>query len=249
MVTLAMDLYFKGNSLRDIADTFKQFYNIDLSHETIRNWVRKFSKVMNEYSKKLQPQTSGIWNADETLTRTKKGKMDYEYVWNVMDKGTKFLLASKTSGHERNIENAKAIMKEAWQQNKKIPYQIITDRNPSYQEGIRKTFKNWGEHRRVKHTSIVGKRRVINNNEIENLNGLQKEFHKVRKGVNEIQDYNDGFKVFHNFIRKGVEDKKTPAERCNVGIKDNNRWMGLLTKSMKATNLTREQEIMKSHVD
>lgn len=47
----------------------------------------------------------------------------------------------------------------------------------------------------------------------------QKEFHKVRHGVNEVQNYTDCFNVFHNFVRKGVKDKMTPAERCGIGIK------------------------------
>jgi transposase-like protein len=242
LVCLAMDLYYKGNSLRDIADTFKQFYNIDLSHETIRTWVRKFAKVINNYSKHLQPETSGIWNADETLILTKRGGNDsmrntgYDYVWNVMDNQTKFLLASKCSGRSRSSKDAQAVMKEAWEQNGKMPNQIITDRYAGYQDGIRKTFRNWGNERKVKHTSILGQRRVINNNAIENHHTHQKEFHKVRRGVKEVQDYQDGFKVFHNFVRKGVRDKMTPAERCN--LKDagqGNRWMNMLIKSVKAS--------------
>jgi len=69
-----MDCYYKGLSYRDISDQFKQFYNLSLSHETIRTWVLKFSKVMEEHSKKIQPNIKGVWNADETLIMTKRGK-------------------------------------------------------------------------------------------------------------------------------------------------------------------------------
>ena len=124
-------------------------------------------------------------------------------------------------------------MTEAYQQNKANPSQIITDRLPSYQEGIRKAFKNWGENRKVLHTSILGRRRVVNNNAIENLHTHQKEFQKVRRGINEVQDYADGFKVFHNFVRKGVADKLTPAERSGIGISGQNRWETFLLKSLK----------------
>ena len=122
-------------------------------------------------------------------------------------------------------------MKEAWQQNKEIPELIISDRNLSYQDGISKTFRNWGTQRKVKHISIVGHRKIINNNAIENLNGQQKEFHKVRRGVNEVQNYADGFKVFHNFVRKEVKDNLTPAERCGIGV-NGNRWEMLLKKAL-----------------
>lgn len=247
-VCLAMDCYYKGLSYRDISDQFKQFYGLSLHHETIRRWVLNFSKVMEKYSKTLQPKTSGTWNADETMTLTKKGHFDYEYVWNVMDNQTKFLLASINSGKERNIENAKAVMREAWQQNKEIPQTIITDRLASYQDGISKTFRNWGTQRKVKHISILGKRKEINNNAIENLNGQQKEFHKVRRGVNEVQNYADGFKVFHNFVRKGVKDNLTPAERCGIRIKGN-RWEAMLINSLKVPNATGGQKMAKSPAD
>lgn len=251
MVCLAMDLYFKGNSLRDISDTFKQFYNIDLHHETIRRWIRKFTKVMNNYSKQLQPQTSGVWNADETLVLTKRGKdkkkqnVEFDYLWNVIDNKTKFLLASECSGRSRNTKDAQHVFKEAWKQNVKMPNQIITDKLKQYQSATLKTFRNYGAERKVKHTSIVGRRKQVNNNAVENLHTHQKEFMKVRRGMNEVQDYADGFRVFHNFVRKAVKDKKTPAERANIYTAGHgNRWFNLLIKSLEATNATSTEEIM-----
>lgn len=62
---------------------------------------------------------------------------------------------------------------------------------------------------------------------------------KVRRGVNEVQDYADGFKVFHNFVRKGVKDKKTPAERCGIEI-NGNSWENLLINAIKNNNEKRE---------
>lgn len=56
---------------------------------------------------------------------------------------------------------------------------------------------------------------------------------KVRRGITEVQTYADGFKTFHNFVRKGVKDKLTPAERCEIGINDKNRWEGLLINSLE----------------
>ncbi len=239
LVCLAMDCYYKGLSYRDIADQFKQFYGLSLSHETIRNWVLKFSKIMEKYSKTLTPKTSGIWNADETLILTKRGKdknkpnMNYDYVWNVIDNKSKFLLASINSGRSRNKKDAQKVITEAYKQNVKMPNQIITDRNPSYQDGVRKTFRNWGAERKIKHTSIVGHRKEVNNNAVESHHSQQKEFHRVRRGVTNTQAYADGFKVYHNFIRQNVKDKTTPAEKCGIGIGKNNKWEGLLLSSLE----------------
>lgn len=236
-VCLAMDCYYKGLSYRDISDQFKQFYGLDLHHETIRRWVLNFSKLIEKYSKTLKPKTSGTWNADETMTLTKKGHFDYEYVWNVMDNQTKFLLASVNSGKGRSVGDATKVMKEALKQNKELPSLVITDKLASYSGGITNGLHGRGRRNKsLKHISILGKRREINNNAIENLNGQQKEFHKIRRGVNEVQNYADGFKVFHNFVRKGVKDNLTPAERCGIGIKGN-RWEVMLVKALKEQKL------------
>jgi len=239
LVCLAMDCYYKGLSYRDIADQFKQFYGLSLHHETIRRWILRFSKIMEKYSKTLTPKTSGVWNADETLILTKRGidknnhNKEYDYVWNVIDNKTKFLLASINSGRSRKSKDAQKVFTEALNQNGKIPYQIIADGYRGYEDGCRKTFRNWGRERKVKFTSIKGHRKEINNNAIESHHTQQKEFHKIRRGVKETQTYQDGFKVYHNFIRKNIKDKTTPAEKCGIEIHNPNKWSGLLLNSLE----------------
>jgi len=196
---------------------------------------------MEKYTKTLKPQTSGVWNADETLILSKRGKdkknpnKEFDYVWNVMDNKTKFLLASLNSGRKRSSEEAHTVFKEAWKQNKKMPNQIIVDGYAGYQDGCRKTFRNFGNERKIKFTSIKGQREHINNNAIESPHTQQKEFHKVRKDVTETQTYQDGFKVFHNFVRKNTRDKLTPADKCGIGV-NGNRWEKVLLNSIKLNN-------------
>src|SRR3989344_1579021 len=251
IVCLAMDCYYKGLSYRDIADQFNQFYGLKLHHETIRRWVLKFSKIMEKYSKTLTPKTCGVWNADETLVLTKRGKdnknpnLEFDYLWNVMDNKTKFLLASINSGRSRSSKDAQNVFTEAYEQNGKIPYQIITDKLMAYPDGVRKTFRNWGAERKVKFTSIVGKRKEVNNNAIESHHTHQKEFHKIRRGVKETQTYQDGFKVFHNFVRKNARQGLTPADKCGIGVQGN-AWETMLLNSIKyenTRNLTAEEKM------
>jgi len=248
IVCLAMDCYYKGLSYRDIADQFKQFYNLDLHHETIRRWILKFSQIMEKYSKTLTPKTSGTWNADETLILTKRGAKkesptgNFDYVWNVMDNKSKFLLASLNSGRSRKSEDAKKVFMEAHKQNVKMPNKIIVDGYAGYQDGCRKAFNNFGDQRKIKFVSIKGKRKEVNNNAIEGHHSIQKEFQKVRRGVKEVQNYQDGFKVFHNFIRQNTKDKTTPAEKCGIGI-NGNRWETMLLNSIKQTQIKQEVPI------
>lgn len=48
------------------------------------------------------------------------------------------------------------------------------------------------------------------------------------------KEITDGFKIYYNFIRKHQELGKTPAEASGLELELNgNRWLSLLTKSMK----------------
>lgn len=250
LICLCMDCYYRGLSYRDISYQFQQFYGLSIHHETIRRWVLKFSQLMEKYSETIQPKIKGVWNADETLILTKEGKnkenTNYHYVWNVIDNKTKFLLASECSGRSRKIEDAEYVFKEALKQNGKMPFQVICDRNPAYQEGSLKAFKNRGSQRKVKFTSIVGKRKEVNNNAVENHNSMQKEFHKVRRGVKEVQTYQDGFRVFHNFIRKSAKQGLSPADKVGIEIQGNT-WETLLLNSIKnSRQATGEENLTKT---
>ena len=87
----------------------------------------------------------------------------------------------------------------------------------------------------------MGKRKVINNNAVESHHTQQKEFHKVRRGVKETQTYQDGFKVFHNFVRKSARKGLTPADKVGIGIKGN-AWETMLLNGikLKRNNLLKE---------
>jgi len=92
-------------------------------------------------------------------------------------------------------------------------------------------------------------KKLLNNNMVERYHNEFREFDKVRRGVKETQKYQDGFKVFHNFVRKSARKGLTPADKCGVGI-NGNAWENMLLngiKLQKATNLTAEENMIKSH--
>jgi putative transposase len=46
IITAALDLYFKGVSLRKVADHLKQFYSFQINSSSICRWIRKFTKTV-----------------------------------------------------------------------------------------------------------------------------------------------------------------------------------------------------------
>lgn len=58
IVTLALDLYFKGVSLRKITDHIKQFYGLKVHFSTILRWIQKYVHFLKEYVNGFTPQ---VW--------------------------------------------------------------------------------------------------------------------------------------------------------------------------------------------
>jgi len=66
------------------------------------------------------------------------------------------------------------------------------------------------------------------------------------RGVTKVQDYQDGFKVFHNFVRKNARQDLTPADKCGIGVQGN-AWETMLLNSIKYNNsrkATGEEKMM-----
>jgi transposase-like protein len=71
MVTVALDLYFKGTSSRKNVDHLDQFYERTVNHTTVLDWVHKYGEIISRYAETLQPQLGDIWHADEMKLRPK----------------------------------------------------------------------------------------------------------------------------------------------------------------------------------
>jgi putative transposase len=68
-VTLCLDLYFSGLSLRKIARTVANHFNIDVDFSTIYRWIQKYVPLVSEYANSLAPQLSATWHADELFVK------------------------------------------------------------------------------------------------------------------------------------------------------------------------------------
>ncbi|MER5174611.1 MAG: SWIM zinc finger family protein [Candidatus Nitrosocosmicus sp.] len=110
LVTLCLDLYFSGLSLRKVARNVSDHFNIDLHHSTIYDWIQRYIPRISEHVNSLIPQLSNQWHVDELFVKMKggetmKGQSGIAYLWNVMDRESRFLIASKLS-EKRDINGA-----------------------------------------------------------------------------------------------------------------------------------------------
>jgi len=237
LITLTLDLYFSGLSLRKISRTVNDHFNLELDYSTIYKWIKKFVPIVSDYVNSLSPQLSKQWHADELFVKMRGGQKIRDdnvtgFVWNIMDRKTRFLIASKlTEG--RDADSAIKAFREAIQNAHGVhPNKIFTDNHRSYEVGIDKTFDRY-----VHHVSKCGVNKPnATNNRIERLNGTLRERVKVQRGWKTVRTpLAEGMRIQYNFVKPHMALKgKTPAQEAKIkNVKNGNKWMDLLELSLK----------------
>lgn len=231
LVCLTLDLYFSGLSLRKIARSVSDHFNVDINYSTIYTWIQKYIPLISDYVNALTPQLSNQWNADELFVRMKGSQHQGHYkglafLWNVMDKETRFLLASKVS-ENRDANGAIAALQLAIKNaNGNIPDAVNTEAHRSYREGVSTALPT------TEHVAKCGINKPhANNNRIERLNGTLRERVKVQRGwKSKKSQIAEGQRIHYNFVKPHMGlDGKTPADASGIKLEgDNNRWMTLL---------------------
>jgi putative transposase len=92
-ITTAIQLYFSGESLRNTAESLG-LIGMDVSHQTVYNWIEKYTKLMEKYLEKITPNVSDAWRTDELYLKV-KGNMKYLYA--LMDDETRFWIAQQVA--------------------------------------------------------------------------------------------------------------------------------------------------------
>jgi putative transposase len=77
-----MQLYFSGESLRNTARSLK-LIGMDITHQTVYNWIEKYTNLMQKYLEKITPNVGDAWRADELFLKV-KGNLKYLYALGMM---------------------------------------------------------------------------------------------------------------------------------------------------------------------
>jgi transposase-like protein len=232
IITLALDLYMKGLSLRKVTDHLEQFLATKVHYATVLRWIDKYTKLINAYVEDFKPELSNVWHTDEMMIKT-GGK--WSWLWNCMDKDTRFLLANLIT-KTRETKDARRIFQEAKKTAGSKPAMMVTDGLRAYEDAFRKEFFTL-KNPRTKHMRMPRFVDRTNNNIVERLHGTIRERDKVMRGMKGEETAKvlmDGLKNYYNFLRPnmGIENV-TPAEKANINLElGRNRWKSIIRKSM-----------------
>lgn len=238
MITLTLDLYFSGMSYNKIARTLNDNFSMNLGAASVYRWAKRFVPMISKYVNNLAPQLSDTWAADELFVKMKGGikiqkSKGMAYLWNVMDKKTRFLLASKLS-ERRDMDGALNALSEAVQNaHDQKPLTLHTDALRSYAEALPYAFgSRSGAPDHIAKCGIV--KPHANNNRIERLNGTLRERVKVQRGWKTMKtQLAEGARINYNFIKPHMAlNGQTPAQKAGL---DRETWMSLLKKSLEVS--------------
>jgi transposase-like protein len=223
-VTTAMQLYFSGESLRATQRSLK-LIGVEISHQTVYNWIAKYITLMQNYVEKLQPQVSDTWRADEIWVKVKG---DMKYVFALMDDETRYWIAQEVADTKFK-HDAQGLFRKGKELSGKKPMKIITDGLGSYHHAYKREFYTLTKPRTIHEVSIMT-RRQHDNNKMERMNGEIRDREKVTRGLKRKDTpILMGIQLYHNAIKphQGLKGK-TPLEACGIKVEGENKWITLI---------------------
>ncbi|MFA5365699.1 MAG: IS6 family transposase [Candidatus Bathyarchaeia archaeon] len=220
VITSAMQLYFTGESYRNV-QKFLKMQGVEVDHSTIIRWVRKYIRLMESYVEKMKPNVSDTWRADEIYMKV-KGNM--KYLFAMMDDETRFWIAQEMA-ETKEKHDARTLFVRAKYLMGKQPKTLITDGLPSYAKACQWAFDGTQHIRKI---TLKGK--AHNNNKMERMNGEIRDREKTMRGLKRKRTpILSGYQIYHNYIRPHESlSGKTPAEACGIKVEGQNKWKTLI---------------------
>jgi transposase-like protein len=225
VITSAMQLYFTGESLRNV-QKFLRLQGVKVSHVAVLKWIRKYIGLMGEYLEKIKPNVSDTWRADELYVKIKG---DMKYLFALMDDETRFWIAQEVA-ESKYSHDAQKLFQMGVKVVGKKPMTLITDGLPAYHDAYKKEFWTMRKGTRTEHINAIKLSGNMNNNKMERFNGEVRDREKVMRGLKKTDTpILSGYQIFHNYIR-GHEalEGRTPSEACGIRIEGSNKWLTLI---------------------
>ena len=233
VVVAALDLYYRGLSLRQIAEHLESLHGVKVSYGAIYCWLRKYVQLIHTYiHSNLRVRTSERWHADDTVVKVRGRNL---VIWGLLDSQTRFLIALHLS-ERKTAEEASQLIRKGLNVSQDLPLEIVTDGLSSYGKALENEFSARNTNSKIVHLQgpLTG---PLNNNKMERFYGTLKKRIKTMGHLNNITGakmFTKGFPIYYDFIRKHKALRGfTPAEVAGVANRKLS-WMQLIQEASKS---------------
>jgi transposase-like protein len=227
IITLSIDMYLANLSSRKMRNQLNRHFNTKRSHQTVLNWVRKYSLMVHNFVQTLGYKLGEDFYADET--EIKRGK-NFDNYWACVDWKTRFITATHYS-IKTTTKQAETFLFRATMKGK--PKFIQTDAAQFYPKAFKKIF-----YRRELHGLEV-EHKINNTYKTKKHNyKIETVFMKIKDRVNDFRGLKAlwsapiimaGLTIQHNFIEKHCTINKAPCQLAGQDLElGENRWLGLI---------------------
>ena len=144
VISHAVWLYFRFPLSLRMVDELLAARGIFVSHETVRQWARKFGQVFANQIRRRLPRAGDKWHMDEVVITISGVK---HWLWRAVDQTGRVLDILVQS--RRDTRAAKRLMRKLLKRQCRAPRVMITDKLASYGAARREVMPSV-EHRRHK---------------------------------------------------------------------------------------------------
>jgi len=210
-IAWALCLYYEGIRFKEICRHLQQTYNSYPSDSTVYGWIDRFTKKALEAERKNIPNVGDIWTA---ITTPVKIGGEPHWFWDILDAGSRFMLASHISG-EMNAYHAGVALAAATRKAGKLPRKILTDQIDVYFAHLGLT--NDGEGKPV----LAGRELTISDSQLlEEHRATLKARTAVMKRFRNLEsarDFIEAWPMHYNYFRPHeIINNRTPAFRAGI---------------------------------
>lgn len=230
-VALALDLFFRGLSLRKVSDHLWQAHGLVVAPSTVYEWVVRGGPGAARWMDSLGARTGERWHIDETQVKTDGNP---RWVWNVVDAETRFLIATHFT-KLRRVRDARLLLRRAKAATPDRPLSVLTDGMPAYRKAIGRelAFRSGAEVVNP-HLRVPSIRAKTSNNLVERFQGSEKDRLKVMRGLHGRTAPKwllDGMRVHYNLVRPHSTLGSTPGAAAGLPALGRFRWEEILKRS------------------
>jgi transposase-like protein len=211
VISLSVDLFFKGTNNANIREKLGQMYGLNPTDGSIGRWARRFSKIANKEFERHTANIGDAWTLKETACQIHKSRW---WIINVVDTRTNLMLAQMLSKNMTNNDITLLLEAASIRGDGLTPRIIYSDGWKPYHTAIESAFGIEIKH--VIGSQQGGSQMVL----FSNLRIIQ---HKLLKHIRKPENAMEllqGMMVDYNLFRRQQSlNGKTPSEAAEMGCR------------------------------